>query len=242
MVDKPDIVIKLMEEEKLRKYEALRTNEGLEIPEELLDEPFEDVSEETVGSEDNSVLALNCGISDHGEIKNELKDSGRLLQNVFDAITDGISILDKELNIVKTNQFMKDMYSNSMPLIGKKCFQAYQKRESPCPWCPSLLSMKSGVSQSKTVPYPQEGEPEGWLNLTSFPLRNKDGKILGIIEYVKNITEFKKTEEKLKQKINELEIFHDVAVDREIKMINLEKEVNKLCQKLGEKPRYNTSD
>ena len=57
-----------------------------------------------------------------------------------------------------------------------------------------------------------------------------------------DITDRKKTEGKLKQKFDELEAFHDVAVDREIKMINLEKEVNKLCEKLGENPRYDTSE
>ena len=57
-----------------------------------------------------------------------------------------------------------------------------------------------------------------------------------------DINDRKKTEEKLKQKLEELETFHEVAIDREIKMINLEKEVNELCKKLGENSRYDTSE
>ena len=366
MVDKSGIVKKLMEEEKLGKFKNHGTNEKLEVPEKLPEEPFEDVPDETVGSVGNDVLAVNRGISDYGEVDENLRGSERFLQHVFDAINDGISVLDKELNIVRVNQFMKDMYSNSMPLVGKKCYQVYQQRESACPWCPSLLAMESGEAQTETVPYPSDGKPEGWLNLSSYPLKDTNGNISGVIEYVRDITEQRKSEEelqklasvvkhsselvnlatldgkmiflnetggkilginpdeahkhvildvipeelqskvktevlpsilkkgrwegelqykniktgkitdvlaqtfmikdslsnkplyfanvslditdrkktegKLKQKLDELEVFHDVAVDREIKMINLEKEVNKLCEKLGENPRYDTSE
>jgi len=365
MVDKPDIVKKLMEEEKLGKFESQRTNEKLEVSEKFLEDPFEDAPDETVGSVDNNVPAVNRGISDYKEIDDNNQDSEIFLRNVFDAITDGISILNKELDIIRVNKFMKNMYPKGIPLVGKKCYQAYQHRESPCPWCPSLFAMETEKVQTETVPYPSEEKPERWLNLSSYPLKDVNGNISGVIEYVRDITEQmeserdlqklasvvkhsselvnlatldgemtflnetggkilginpdkvhkhvildvipkelqskvktevlpsiikkgrwegelqykniktgkitdvhaqtfmikdslsnkplyfanvslditdrKKTEGKLKQKLNELETFHEVAVDREIKMINLEKEVNTLCKKLGENPRYDTN-
>ena len=45
-------------------------------------------------------------------------------------------------------------------------------------------------------------------------------------------------EKKLKQKIDELEKFQKVTVNREIAMIELKKEINELCKKYGEEPRY----
>ena len=48
----------------------------------------------------------------------------------------------------------------------------------------------------------------------------------------------KHSEKELKLRIDELEIFNGVSVDRELKMIELKKEINELCEKLGEKPRY----
>ena len=57
-----------------------------------------------------------------------------------------------------------------------------------------------------------------------------------------NISEKKKIEEEFKKKLDELETFHNIAVNRELKMIKLKKEINKLCKKYGEKPKYEIVD
>ncbi|MBN1976124.1 MAG: PAS domain S-box protein, partial [Anaerolineae bacterium] len=67
-----------------------------------------------------------------------LRRNERFLQDVFDAIQDGISVLDTDLNVIQTNRWMEQMYTHHMPLVGQKCYQVYQERHSPCPWCPSL--------------------------------------------------------------------------------------------------------
>jgi PAS domain S-box-containing protein len=54
-----------------------------------------------------------------------------------------------------------------------------------------------------------------------------------------DITEQKKAEDELKRKIEELERYKNVTVGRELTMIKLKKEINELCEKLGEKPKYN---
>jgi len=53
-----------------------------------------------------------------------------------------------------------------------------------------------------------------------------------------DITDQKKAEEELKEKIEELERYKNVTVGRELTMVELKKEINELCGKLGEKPRY----
>jgi len=64
-----------------------------------------------------------------------------------------------------------------------------------------------------------------------------DGKLI-IQEIFHDTSERRLAEEKLKEKISELEKFQEVTVDRELQMIELKKEVNKICKKYGEKPRY----
>lgn len=53
-----------------------------------------------------------------------------------------------------------------------------------------------------------------------------------------DITKKIESESDLKNKINELETFQTFAEDREIMMVNLKKEINELCEKSGEKSRY----
>lgn len=48
----------------------------------------------------------------------------------------------------------------------------------------------------------------------------------------------KLAEQELRDRINELEIYNKAAVGRELKIMNLEKEVNLLLKALGEEPKY----
>jgi PAS domain S-box-containing protein len=64
----------------------------------------------------------------------------------------------------------------------------------------------------------------------------KENAILGVIM---DISEQKWAEEILKQKATQIEHFNSLMVDRELKMAELKKEVNRLLEKLGEEPKYN---
>jgi len=145
-------------------------------------------------SPNNKKKTDNCE-SDHDAIVK----SERFLNNVLNSINDGISVLDKDLNIIKTNYWIEVMYKNKMPLAGKKCYLAYQSRKSPCPFCPSIKAMDTKSKQESIVPYPDEKIQEGWISLSSYPLLNSQGEITGVIEYVKDITKQKKTELALKE-------------------------------------------
>jgi hypothetical protein len=53
-----------------------------------------------------------------------------------------------------------------------------------------------------------------------------------------DITERKEAEQLLQANMDELTRFNHVMVQRETRMIELKKEVNELCERVGEAPRY----
>lgn len=87
-------------------------------------------------------------------------------------------------------------------------------------------------------------------------LRHKNGSIVWVESYADcirvkdhsgdlylygalvNITDRKQAEEALRQKMNELQRFHNLTVGRELAMIELKKEVNQLLIKSGLKEKY----
>jgi PAS domain S-box-containing protein len=65
--------------------------------------------------------------------------------------------------------------------------------------------------------------------------RDEKGNIVGYFFAFNDLTERKKIEQELKEKIQDLEKFHKMAVGRELKMIKLKEEIEELKAKLGKK-------
>ncbi|OGC95777.1 MAG: hypothetical protein A2W25_00435, partial [candidate division Zixibacteria bacterium RBG_16_53_22] len=143
-----------------------------------------------------AIYGIYRDITEQKRSEEALRKNERFLQNVFDGIQDGISVLDPELNILHVNKMMEKWYNHAVPLTGKKCYRAYHGREEPCQACPTIRAMEKGSLQVERVPLVGEaGEIKGWLELFAYPLIGDDGRITGVIEYVRDITEQKKAEE-----------------------------------------------
>jgi PAS domain S-box-containing protein len=149
----------------------------------------------------------------------------RFLRNVFDAIQDGITVLDRDLNVIRVNGWMEKMFASQMPLVGKKCYEVFQQRKSPCPWCPSMATMPTGKVHSQIVPYPSDDNPTGWFELSTFPLRNPSGAVVGIIAHKKDITQRRHAEKALRESEVEKHAILDASVD----MIRLVDKDMKIC-------------
>jgi PAS domain S-box-containing protein len=71
------------------------------------------------------------------------------------------------------------------------------------------------------------------VSISISPIKDEKGQIIGAAQTIRDITEIKQVEADLRDKILDLETFHDVVVGRELKMIELEEELKKLREQLG---------
>jgi len=154
-------------------------------------------------------------ITDRQKAEENLKESESFLQNIFDAIQDGISVLDKDLNILQINNTMEKWYAHAMPFKGKKCYEFYHGRSEPCEICPSLRALETGSLQMDIVPLVELGQSVGWLELFSFPILDADGQPSGIVEYVRNITERMNAEQALRESEQRFRTVADFTYDWE---------------------------
>lgn len=136
-----------------------------------------------------AVLGNVIDITDRKRAEEALRSNERFLQSVFDSIQDGISILDREFNIVRVNKTMESWYSHALPLIGKKCYAAYHGRSELCEVCPSRRSLEHLDTQMDILPLiGADGGVKGWHELYSCPLMDDRGNVIGIVEHVRDIT------------------------------------------------------
>jgi diguanylate cyclase (GGDEF)-like protein/PAS domain S-box-containing protein len=155
-------------------------------------------------------------IRDSDIIRSEISATKRkgFFKDVINSIQDGISILDKDLYILFINAAMKKWYSHKLPLVGKKCYDAYHSRTQPCEICPSIRTLKTGKQNIDIVPLTGKEGIKGWLQLFTFPLVNSEtDQLIGVIEYVRDISDLKHAEDAVKESEERFRALAKTAID-----------------------------
>jgi len=119
-----------------------------------------------------------------------LDDSKRTLKTMFEAIPDTVALIDKDLNIVMTNQ--------AEEFAGHPCYEALLGLESPCMDC----RLKK-VQKTKGPVIQEVRHDDTYYLAHAMPVFGKQHEIDGIIEYFQDIT-YKKTYEQQLQQADKL--------------------------------------
>ena len=151
------------------------------------------------------IVATVRDIDARKQAEKAVRKNESMLQDIFNAVQDGISVLDKDLTIVRVNQTMEQWYAHAMPLVGKKCHQAYHWSDRVCEPCPSMAAIQRGQRHAAEVHFTTPDQSSGWQELTSHPMKDDAGRVYGVVEYVRDITERKAIEAEQARLITELE-------------------------------------
>ena len=146
---------------------------------------------------DTCHLGFTKDITESKLMEEELIESKLFLNSIIESIKDGVSILDADLNIVRVNDAMNKWFAKNIPLEGKKCYEAYHERDSPCKPCPIMRCMETGETERNIVQGLPDSENQ-WFELLSYPLKDSTtSEITGTVAFVKDITDHKRAEAEL---------------------------------------------
>lgn len=115
-------------------------------------------------------------------------------EGVLAAIGDGISIQDSDFRILYQNKSHRQMMGDH---LGEFCFQAYGCQESVCPDC----YLKTAIEEERTHTVERRrgsGGEAAYYEITISPLRDAAGRVVAGIEVVRDVTERKQVEERLR--------------------------------------------
>lgn len=162
----------------------------------------------TIQSSPNSISESNGGANSASDHLAE-----DLWFSTFNAVEDAISILDDNFRIVRCNKSMQKLTGfRSEALVGKRCFEIVHADQQPLLDCPFLKMQKTLRRETKEVLLGNR-----WVDVTIDPLMSPEGKITGAVQIIRDITERKEMEEKLRESElrarQRLEAIHSPDID-----------------------------
>jgi len=118
-------------------------------------------------------------------------------EHTFDAISDIITIQDKDMHIVRANKAAHDFFQTEPEeLNGKHCYEVLTGVSAPCSGCPLVETLQDREGHSAIITHKNLGKT---FQVSSAIIPAENGDILYIVHVAKDITEQKKMEEELFQ-------------------------------------------
>jgi len=124
----------------------------------------------------------------------KLEEEKNRCEAIVAAIGDGISIHDIDFRILYQNDIHKRMMGDH---YGERCYRAYACREDICDDCHMRISFQDvAIHTVERSTVTEQGKM--YYEITVSPLKDRDGQVIAGIEVVRDITERKRTEERLR--------------------------------------------
>jgi PAS domain S-box-containing protein len=145
---------------------------------------------------------LQTEISERKRIEEELSNGRNLLRTLIDSMPDEIYAKDNETKYIMANFNVLTSFGLKTfnEIIGKTDFDFLPQKEAMASFSDdnSVLRARGQIHNfEKPVP-----DPDGnihWYAITKVPMRDKDGRIIGLVGIKREITDFKEAEENIQK-------------------------------------------
>jgi len=136
-----------------------------------------------------------------GSLQQSLPES--VWEALFDSIPDLVTVIDVNCKVVKVNKAMADRLGRTVEsMVGLHCYETVHGMMHPYEACPHIGLLKDGKGHSAEIFEPLL---DGVFLVSTTPLYDQNGIVIGSVHIARDITSRKKAEEKLQEYNKELE-------------------------------------
>jgi diguanylate cyclase (GGDEF)-like protein/PAS domain S-box-containing protein len=156
--------------------------------------------------EDGGRVCIIRDISWRKRNEERLRKSERFLNTIFDSIRDPFCIFDNEFRVIRANEAYAHLKGTTVDdLIGRRCFEALEKSDRVCEGCVVNKSFHAADPCAKEKQIELRDGTSVWVEIYTYPIMDDDANVTHVIEYTRDVTERKKTEEEKRRLIERLE-------------------------------------
>jgi two-component system NtrC family sensor kinase len=128
----------------------------------------------------------------------ELENIGNERVAIINNMSDGLTILDKDLNIVFANKIQQNLFQDNA-LIGKKCFAAFFQKSKSCSDCPALKTLATEKTHSGEIVINHDGLARRYYEWSTSHIKDPSGCDPKIILLMRDVTKRKENEFELRR-------------------------------------------
>lgn len=131
-------------------------------------------------------------ITDRQQAEQAVRQTKEEWERTFNSVPDLIAIINDQHRIVRVNQAMAERL-NCTPedCIGQTCYACVHGLTEPPPFCPHSQTLKDGRTHTDEV---HEDRLGGDFLVTTSPLHDTTGRLIGTVHVARDITENKRRE------------------------------------------------
>jgi len=142
-------------------------------------------------------------ITELKKVQNELEATRSFLQSVIDGVTESIMVIDKNYRIRLINKAASKLHTVDLPLTDSHlCYQISHHSKHPCHGKEHPCPLKNVLgTKHPTTPVHKHRQTDGTIysvEIGASPIIDNEGKVSGIIEVGRDITEKLRLEEEEK--------------------------------------------
>jgi len=171
----------------------------------------------------------------------QLKESEKKYRNIYDNALEGMYQISLEGEIIHLNDAMAKLigFKSSQDLLDSNITSwrqiwLYENMQNEYL---ALIEKQEVVFEFESQCRRQDGELF-WMSTNTRIVRDKMGNKLYYEGFSLDVTKRKENELLIKEKLEKLQWHYDVAINRELKMVELKKEINSLLEELNRDKKY----
>jgi PAS domain S-box-containing protein len=150
----------------------------------------------------------------------------RSYEKAFETMQIGVTITDLKGIILYSNPADLKMHGYTGENLKGKSVKMFSPDGT---WQPMSLDMIRSMKRWKRDGTNRRKDGSVFpVHLMSDVVTNEDGEPIGIVTTCEDITDRKKMEKELKERVEDLEKFYEMSIGREVKMKELKKEIKRL--------------
>jgi len=141
----------------------------------------------------------------------DLRCAKDLWERTFDAVPELVAVIDANFHIVQANKAMADRLNlPHQACIGQTCYKVVHGTEKPPASCPYSQSLTDGLEHSVEM---REERLGGDFLISTSPLFESDGRIIGCVHIARDITQRKRIDSIMQARLRLLEFANTHSMD-----------------------------